>query len=286
MAERYDTVRVVRDAEFQYLRNFRPHLSWSQFVSYTEQMPTMKVWRRLHEQGELNPVQARYFQSTKPIEELYDTAADPHQVHNLAGDPKYAAVLARLRAECRAWMKRTGNLGLLPEFEMHRRAEGRTPYDVALAPALNPLDRLLAAADAANAMDADRLPELVRLLGADDAALRYWGAIGLVALGEDAAPAADELRRATADPAPNVRVAAAEALANLDRTDEALPVLIAGLKHPTPFIRLRAMNVLDRLGPRARPALPAMRQAKLPTKSHVNDYVGRMADYVPERLAE
>ena len=29
MAERYDTVRVVRDSRYQYLRNFAPHRSWS-----------------------------------------------------------------------------------------------------------------------------------------------------------------------------------------------------------------------------------------------------------------
>jgi len=171
MAERYDTVRVVRDRRFQYMRNFVPHRSWSQFVSYTEQMPTMKVWRRLAGEGKLDAVQARYFRPTKPIEELYDTAADPYQVHNLAGDP-----------------------------------------------------------------------------------------------------------------APNVRIAAAEALANLDRTDDALPTLIAGLEHPTAFIRLRAINVLDRLGERALPALPAIERAKLKEKSHAGDYLGRMVEYVPEKF--
>jgi uncharacterized sulfatase len=286
MAERYDTVRVVRDHQYQYLRNFMPHLSWSQFVSYTEQMPTMKVWRRLAEQGKLNRVQARYFRPTKPIEELYDTSADPHQIHNLAGDPRHEAVLERMRAECAAWMKRTHDLGLLPEYEMHRRAEGRTPYDVARDPRLNPLDRLLEAAGLANRMDPECLEELVALVGDDEPAVRYWGAIGLVALDGEAAPAMDALARALKDPAPNVRIAAAEALANLGRVDDALPVLVAGLGHPTAFIRLRAMNVLDRLGERARPALDAMKQARMEKKSHVGDYLGRMVQYVPEKFDE
>ncbi len=46
MAERFDIVRVVRDRDFQYHRNFMPHLTRSQFTSYTEEMPTMQVWRR------------------------------------------------------------------------------------------------------------------------------------------------------------------------------------------------------------------------------------------------
>ena len=284
MAERYDTVRVVRDRQFQYLRNYVPHLSWSQYVSYTEQMPTMQVWRRLAGQGKLDPVQARYFAPVKPVEELYDTAADPHQVHNLAADPKHRAVLERMRRQSVAWMKRTHDLGLLPEYELHRRSEGRTPYDVARDARLNPLDRLLAAADVANRMDAERLPELVRLLRQDEPAVRYWGATGLVALGKRAAPAAGALEEATRDPAPNVRIAAAEALANVGRLDDAMPVLIAGLEHETPFIRLRAINVLDRLGEKARPALAAIKQAAMPRSGHVGGYLGRMVGYVPQKF--
>jgi len=286
MAERYDTARVVRDKQYQYMRNYMPHITWSQYISYTEQMPTMQVWRRLSEEGKLGEVQARYFAPTKPVEELYDTAADPHQIHNLAGNPKYGPVLERMSSESVAWMKRTGDLGLLPEYEMHRRAEDRTPYDVAHNRQLNPLDRLIPAADLASQMHADRLTELVRLLGDREPAVRYWGATGLLALGKRAQPVADALRSAIQDPAPNVRIAAAEALANIGRPDDALPVLIAGLKHDTPFIRLRAMNVLDRLGRRARPALEAIKQAKMPGKSHVGGYLGRMVKYVPEKFDE
>lgn len=286
MADRYDTVRVVRDRRYQYLRNFMPHRTWSQFVSYTEQMPTMQVWRRLSEQGKLNPIRARYFSPVKPIEELYDTEADPHQIHNLAGDSKHQSVLRRMRQANVAWMKRTGDLGLLPEYEVQRRCQGRTPYDVAFDTQTNPVDRLLAAASTANAMDPRRLGELVQLLKDGDAAVRYWGAVGLVALGKRAAPATDRLLEAIEDPAPNVRIAAAEALANVDRLDCAMPVLVAGLAHETPFIRLRAMNVLDRLGERARPALAAIKQAKLPGSGHVGSYLGRMVGYVPEKFEQ
>jgi len=286
MAERYDTVRVVRDARFQYLRNFMPHLTWSQFVSYTEQMPTMKAWRRLAGEGKLSGPPARYFSPTKPIEELYDTQADPHQIHNLAADPKYRPQLEALRAECVAWMKRTGDLGLLPEFEVHGRAEGSTPWHVGRDPAKNPIGRLLAAADLANAADPANVPKLVELLSAADPAIRWWGATGLVALGAKAAPAADALAKALEDGAPIVRIAAAEAVCNLGRHGQAMPVLIAGLEHPSPFIRLRAMNVLDRMGEKARPALPQMRAARMKTRGHVAGYVGRMVGYVPAKLAK
>ena len=290
MAERYDTARVVRDKRYQYIRNYMPHLSWSQRVSYTHQMPTMQVWQRMADAGELDKIQGRYFLPTKPIEELYDTAADPHQIINLAAEPKYAKVLKEMRRESVRWMQRTGDLGLLPECEMHLRAEDKTPYDVAFDGQLNPLEKLMAAADLANAAKADDVPKLVELLKDDDAAVRYWAATGLTALGEKAAPAGDALSKALKDPAGNVRIAAAEALCNLDRHEAALPVLADGLKHKTPYIRLRAMNVLDRIGARAMPVLDDIKKAGRQTddkpKDHVAQYVDRMVVYMSEKLGD
>ena len=284
MAERYDTVRVVRDKQFQYIRNYMPHLTWSQFVSYTEEMPTMKVWRKLAGQGKLNAVQARYFQPTKPVEQLYDTAKDPHQIKNLAGEAKYKPVLERMRGELRKWMLRTHDLGLLPEYEMHKRAAGSTAYQLAHDKSKHPQERLMAAADLANAMDAKNLPQLEKLLADAEPAVRWWAAVGLTALGKAAAPAADALERALQDDSPLVRVAAADAMCNLGKDDKALPVLIKGLQDKTPFIRLRAINVLDRIGDRARPALPQIRKAKMKAIFPA-DYLNRMVQYVPRRLS-
>ena len=284
MAERYDTVRSVSDGRYHYLRNFMPHLSWSQYVSYTEQMPTMQAWRRLAEEGRLDGPPARYFRPAKPPEELYDIQADPHEVHNLAGDPQHKAALERLREACTRWMRETGDLGLLPEYERHRRAEGATPWEVRLDAGKNPVARLQEAAGLANAMDPANVERLVGLLGAGDPAVRWWGAVGLVALGKKAAPAEAAIRKASRDEAPNVRVAAAEALANLGRTDQALPVLRKALAHETPFIRLRAMNVLHRMGEAARPVLAAMKHARMKGGGHVGGYLGRMVQYVPKTL--
>ncbi len=285
MAERFDMVRVVRDKQFQYHRNFYPHLPWSQFTSYTEQMPTMQVWRQLHEQGKLNAVQNRYFEN-KLVEELYDVAADPFETNNLADDPQYAELLERMREQCRQWMIETGDMGLLPEYEMLARAEGKTPYDVAFDPASNPVGRLAEAADLVNRRDAAIVPELVRLLGDTDPAIRYWAAIGLVGLGEKAASAEDALKKAISDMAPYVAVTAAEGLCHLGKIDAAMPALRAGLKHESPLIRLRAINVLDRLGEQARPAIDAMRNARVEKGGHVGDYLNRMSVYVPAGLKE
>ncbi len=283
MAERYDLVRVVRDDRFHYQRNFLPHLTWSQFTSYTEMMPTMQVWRRLAEEGKLNPVQARYFQPTKQLEELYDARNDPWQIHNLADNPAHKADLERLRAEQLRWAKDTRDLGLLPEFEMQKRSKQDTPYELAFDFKRHPQERLRAAADLASAMTPENRDRLVQLLSDEDSAIRWWGAVGLVALGQDAQQAAPALTEALGDASPIVRVAAAEALANLDKHEEALPVLIEALKHESPCVRLQAINVLDRMGKRAASACEAMRAAKMKA-AFPADYLNRMTRYVPDGL--
>lgn len=284
MAERFDLVRVVRDRRYQYHRNFMPHLGWSQFVSYTEEMPTMKAWRRLAASGGLSGPPARYFAESKPVEELYDNETDPHQLANLAADPEHRETLERLRAECVRWMKATGDLGLLPEHEMRARSAGVTPWEAAADPEKNPLEALLAAADLANARDPGNAGRLAALLQSGDAALRWWGALGLVALGGEAKPAEAALREAMADASPSVRIAAAEAVGNLGDHAAALPELARALGHEAPLVRLAAINVLDRFGGRAKPALPAILAAGCEGKDPVADYLNRMVAYVPARL--
>jgi hypothetical protein len=50
------------------------------------------------------------------------------------------------------------------------------------------------------------------------------------------------------------------------------------------LIRLRAINVLDRIGEQARPAIDAMRNARIENGGHVGDYLNRMSVYVPAGL--
>lgn len=285
MAERYDVVRVVRDRRFQYHRNFMPHLPWSQYVSYTEQMPTMQVWRLRHEQQRLDAAQERYFQA-KPVEELYDIQNDPHMLSNLAHDPQHAAVLRRMREELRRWQLGTRDLGLLTEFEMHRRAEGSTQYEVGQDRRRYPLERILAVAEMAGQREAKHAEQLAQRLGDGEPAVRWWAATGLAALAADAREARPALQAALEDPSPIVRIAAAEALCKVGRADDVLPVLIAGLKHPTPYARLRAINALERLGEQARPALAAIRSAAMQRPPYPGEYFNRMTQYLPKRLGQ
>jgi arylsulfatase A-like enzyme len=271
MDERYDFLRCVRDKRWKYIRNYMPHLPWSQHIGYMYQMPTMMAWQRLHDEGKLNDVQDRFFHP-KPVEELYDTQADPHEINNLAGDPKHQHVIERLRRVLLEWMLEIRDLGFLPEAELRTRFEAKAPYEAVRAdPRSYPVQQLIDAAEIATRGQSN---EIFGFLEDRDSAFRYWGAVGCVAMGEKAKPAADALLKALSDPSPSVQVAAAEALCGLGRLDDALPVLSRALKHESEWVRLAAVNVLDRLGSKADSVKPAMKEM-----AEKNEYVKRVLEH-------
>jgi len=117
MDEAYDLIRAVRDKRYKYIRNYMWYLTRGQDINYMNEMPTMQEMRRLNAEGKLEGPQKQYFEETKPVEELYDTATDPHEVKNLAGDSKYRDVLRRMRVIHAKWVRETGDIGLIPEPE-------------------------------------------------------------------------------------------------------------------------------------------------------------------------
>ena len=121
MDERYDMIRGVRNRRFLYVRNFESHRPWVQFMRTPSQGPIYQELERLKHSGGLGPLAAPFMRDTKPFEELYDVVADPHQVFNLATDPRFAGQLKALRAELGNWMRRIDDKGLVPEPELYRR---------------------------------------------------------------------------------------------------------------------------------------------------------------------
>lgn len=115
MDETYDLIRAARDKRFKYLRNYAPGRSYAQNITYMNQMPTMKEWRRLNAEGKLTGALALHFRETKPVEELFDTESDPHEIVNLAERPEHAETLKRMRAALERWQEEVGDSGLIPE---------------------------------------------------------------------------------------------------------------------------------------------------------------------------
>jgi len=114
--ETYDRIRCIRTNRFKYIRNFFPNRPYMQFNSYRKcNYPVWTLIEILHVMGKLTPEQAQFAGPSRPAEELYDLLNDPHEVRNLAGDPKYQTDLERLRATLDKWIKATGDKGEISE---------------------------------------------------------------------------------------------------------------------------------------------------------------------------
>ncbi len=114
--ETFDRIRCVRTKRFKYIRNFYPHLLYTNPNLYKKrQYPVLSLMEVLHARGELTPEQARFMACGRPFEELYDLEADPHEVRNLAGDAGQKARLAELRAVLDSWIEETGDMAEIPE---------------------------------------------------------------------------------------------------------------------------------------------------------------------------
>ncbi|MFP6663042.1 MAG: sulfatase [Deltaproteobacteria bacterium] len=148
-----DRARSVRDDSFLYIRNWFPEEPGFLDLAYRNTIAMMGEWRELYAAGKLDAVQAAWFEP-RGAEELYDVRTDPHQVRNLAGDPQYAAPLARMRGALNDWLGSYDDLGAIPETELARRfyPDGEQPQTrepaIILAPAPSGSLAMLQAPDA------------------------------------------------------------------------------------------------------------------------------------------
>jgi uncharacterized sulfatase len=123
-------IRSIRTAKWAYIRNYEPDRwpsgpeNWpygdgrsfrfrSEGFNDVGNSPSKSYI--MEHRGE--PEVAPYFESAfgmRPQDELYDMEADPGQMRNLAGEPAYADVLARLCERMENHLRETGDPRLLP----------------------------------------------------------------------------------------------------------------------------------------------------------------------------
>jgi arylsulfatase A-like enzyme len=107
-----DRMRCVLDTRYKYIRNFLPAIPYMQLNPYKEkEYPTWNLVKQLHAAGSLNATQSLFAAPAKPLEELYDLQADPHEIHNLATAPDHAPRLSSLRQLLDQWIIDTHDQG-------------------------------------------------------------------------------------------------------------------------------------------------------------------------------
>ena len=103
-----DQCRAVRSERFKYIRNFYPDLPATPSADGVRS-PTYRRTLALRGEGKLTPAQQNIFLAPRPTEELYDCQTDPHEIVNLATDPKHASTLKKLRRALDSWQRDTND---------------------------------------------------------------------------------------------------------------------------------------------------------------------------------
>lgn len=210
--EKYDLIRSLRKGRFQYIRNFQPHLPDGLNNNYRYKALAYQNWRELFKAGKLKGA-TRQFYDPKPVEFLFDCEADPHQVKNLAADPKHADVLADLRQRLRKQLKALPDLSLYPESLLVDQA-----LDNAVAfgrQHKKEIGMLLDIADLQLLPFAKAKAKLRTALHSKNPMVRYWAANVCTSFGKEAASLTGQVRPLLQDKTMTVRIRAAEFLGSI-----------------------------------------------------------------------
>lgn len=112
----YYPMRVVRDRRYKLIWNLAAPLPFP-FASDLWEAPT---WQTVYQQGPAALYGKRTVKNyiQRPTFELYDLQADPHEIHNLAGDSAHAKLLVDMQAKLKVFQKNTADPWLMKwEYE-------------------------------------------------------------------------------------------------------------------------------------------------------------------------
>ncbi|MFK7778824.1 MAG: sulfatase [Gimesia sp.] len=123
-----DFGRAVRSPRFKYIRNFYTDLPGTPPADAVRSETFVKMLQ-LKGENKLTADQKGSFLTPRPEIELYDLEADPHELHNLAGQKDYQSVQQKLRMALDQWQEETHDR--LPRSrrpdEFHRETGLRLP---------------------------------------------------------------------------------------------------------------------------------------------------------------
>ncbi|MDC0293777.1 sulfatase [Mariniblastus sp.] len=269
MDERCDNVRAIRDGKLLYIRNYMPYAPWGQKLNYLWRMKATQAWDQHHREGKTDAVTGRFF-GTKPMEELYDTAADPDNIDNLIDDPKYTSDVKRLSKALDQWQVEKFDSGLIPESEVVKRSEdcGKTIYEMVRDPSLYDLRAYQAAAAMALENNPKNLPVFYENLNADDSGVRYWAVVGCFNLQEGNSIDLAKMKACLKDKSHHVQAMAAWILYRAGDQESAQACwnrLLAG----SSYASLKVLNIIDWIGDGAEPYSEAMKKCEFSHQGYV-----------------
>lgn len=121
-------MRMLRTERHKYILNLAPEILYTTHIDGEGREGYWESWREMSfRDAGAAAVLWRYHH--RPAEELYDLHADPNEQHNLARDPRHAALIEEFRARLAEWRRAQGDTETGPEdLESPDRRVGVSPY--------------------------------------------------------------------------------------------------------------------------------------------------------------
>jgi len=243
--ETTEIIRSARSAEFKYIRNFLSYRPHAQRNQYKDGKEISKHMRELFNSGKLNELQSRFYQPTRPAEELYDIKKDPFEINNLALNPKYKRELAQMRSVLYNWMDETNDAGLIPEpiLEDLGKKYGNK-YTAMKQPEFADIHkRLIQIIEAGESQNNAVLLEKIKSQNPSE---RYWAVTWLGVNRVKTGKA--KVEALTKDKDAAVRIAANLALYKIDSGYNPIPALASEVNHKNLIVGMYAMNAIEQTG--------------------------------------
>ena len=271
--ERFDNVRVMRDKQFAYHKNYAPFAPNGQYLAYMHNMKATGAWERHHLAGKTNAVTGRFFEP-RPSEEFYDNFKDFHNIDNQIDDPLHQTKIKELKKELRRQQLKYFDSGLMPEEMRNRiiKEKNTTVYAFVRDPKLYPLAQYLDYSDLALTRKKKNLKTFIKGLADEDPVKRYWSVIGLLLLEKQAKPAIPELKKVLGDRDEIPAFAAWAIYKAGEKTFAEKWMLEAITQNPG---NKTLANIFDWMGTASNSLLAKIPSDKLPQKGLLKDVIKR-----------
>ena len=271
--ERFDNVRVMRDKQFAYHKNYAPFAPNGQYLAYMHNMKATGAWERHHLAGKTNAVTGRFFEP-RPSEEFYDNFKDFHNIDNQIDDPLHQTKIKELKKELRRQQLKYFDSGLMPEEMRNRiiKEKNTTVYAFVRDPKLYPLAQYLDYSDLALTRKKKNLKTFTKGLADEDPVKRYWSVIGLLLLEKQAKSAISELKKVLGDRDEIPAFAAWAIYKAGEKTFAEKWMLEAITQNPG---NKTLANIFDWMGTASNSLLAKIPSDKLPQKGLLKDVIKR-----------
>ncbi len=173
----YIPSRAITDGRYKLIWNFNTAYPNGTRQSYQWQMPSYQGWDKANIEGEVTPLQKRFWQPV-PALQFFDTQKDPYEIYNLANEIKYYERVTTMKKKLLDLMKSEKDLGLYP-WSM-RRKEDSIPFYNYIRSTNQPVKEVIdAAAFSSTATPAD-MYKIKEYLNSKEPAIRYWATVGVL----------------------------------------------------------------------------------------------------------